>query len=91
VTTIIGYVAATLAALAFLPQVLKGLRTRSTGDLSVAMLASQASGVALWIVYGVAIRARPVIVANVVTLALTMTLLVLRWRHARPRSAVAPQ
>ena len=78
----IGFTAATLTALAFLPQVLKAWRTRSTGDLSTAMLASQGSGVTLWIVYGASIRSTPVIVSNVVTLTLV---LLLAWFKARSR------
>ena len=72
---IVGFVAGTLTALAFLPQVIKTWRTRSTGDLSTAMLLAQSVGVALWIVYGVAIYSLPVIMANTFTLVLTLFLL----------------
>jgi MtN3 and saliva related transmembrane protein len=78
----LGFIAATLTALAFLPQVLKVWRSQSTGDLSVGMLLSQSAGVALWIVYGVAIASMPIIVANTVTLTLTVLLLVLKWTYA---------
>jgi MtN3 and saliva related transmembrane protein len=71
----IGFTAATLTALAFLPQVLKTWRTRSAGDLSMAMLLAQGTGVMLWIAYGVSLRSAPVIVGNIVTLTLTLLLL----------------
>lgn len=74
-TQSIGFVAGLLTAFAFLPQVLKTWRTRSSGDLSAAMLGAQSTGVALWIVYGVAIGSLPVILANVVTLMLCVALL----------------
>jgi MtN3 and saliva related transmembrane protein len=74
----IGFVAATFTALAFLPQVLKTWRSRSAGDLSVSMLLAQATGVALWILYGVAIASHPIIVANIVTLTLTLMLLLFK-------------
>ena len=77
----IGFAAATLTALAFLPQVVKTWRTRSSGDLSMVMLSAQASGVALWIVYGVAIGSAPVIAANIVTWLLTVVLLLFKWRY----------
>jgi MtN3 and saliva related transmembrane protein len=70
----IGFTAATLTALAFLPQLVKVWRTRSAEDLSTAMLVSQGSGVALWILYGTAIRSAPIIVSNTVTLALVLLL-----------------
>jgi MtN3 and saliva related transmembrane protein len=71
----LGFVAGTLTAVAFLPQVIKTWRTRSAGDLSTSMLLAQSFGVALWIVYGVAIGSLPVIISNVVTLTLTLLLL----------------
>ena len=75
---IVGFVAGTLTALAFLPQVIKTWRTRSTGDLSTAMLLAQSVGVALWIVYGAVIHSQPVIMANTFTLVLTLLLLGLK-------------
>ena len=78
---ILGFTAGTLTALAFLPQVLRTWRRRSASDLSVIMLIAQASGVALWIVYGVAVGAAPVILSNSVTLALTLLLLFFKQRY----------
>ena len=74
----IGFVAGILTAFAFLPQVLKTWRTRSSGDLSAMMLTAQSTGVALWIVYGIAIGSTPVILANAVTLALCLALMVFK-------------
>jgi MtN3 and saliva related transmembrane protein len=74
----LGFVAGTLTAIAFLPQVIKTWRTQSTGDLSLAMLLAQSVGVALWIAYGVAIDSRPVVVTNTVTLVLALLLLALK-------------
>jgi len=83
IATLVGYAAAALTATAFLPQVIKALRTRSTADLSMMMLACQSTGVALWIVYGVAIGSAPVIAANIVTLLLAVILLLLKWADRR--------
>ena len=86
----VGFLAGTLTALAFLPQVLRTWRTRSTEDLSWGMLWFQATGVALWIVYGVGIESAPVILSNSVTLTLTLTLLVFKHTFgARTGSALA--
>lgn len=78
----IGFAAATLTSCAFLPQILKAWRSRSASDLSTSMLVAQGLGVALWIAYGVAIAAWPLIVANTVTLTMTVLLLVLKRRFA---------
>lgn len=77
----LGYVAATLTTAAFLPQVLHTWRTRSTRDLSVVWLVTFSAGLVCWLVYGVMTRSRPVIVGNAVTLGLTATLALLKWRY----------
>jgi MtN3 and saliva related transmembrane protein len=71
----LGFVAGTLTALAFLPQVIKTWRSQSASDLSTVMLFAQSIGVALWMVYGLAIGSLPVIMANAVTLVLSVLLL----------------
>lgn len=79
----LGFVAGTLTTLSFIPQVARAWRTRSTGDLSLTMLVAFTTGVALWLVYGVALMSWPVIVANGVTLLLSGFLLVLKLRPNR--------
>jgi len=77
----VGYAAAILATSAFLPQAIKTLRTRRTQDISLGMYILLSSGVALWLVYGVLIQAMPVILANTVTLALSLTILIQKLRN----------
>ncbi len=78
---LLGFMAGALTALAFAPQVVATFRTRRAGDLSTVMLLAQSSGVALWIAYGWAIGSLPVILANSVTLALVLPLLVFKLRQ----------
>jgi len=77
----IGYIAAILATSSFLPQVIKTVRSGQTKDISLAMYVLFCSGVALWLVYGFMIHARPVIVANFATLVLSGTILVIKIRR----------
>jgi MtN3 and saliva related transmembrane protein len=70
----VGFLAGALTTCAFVPQVVKSLRTRSVDDLSAGMIALLVSGVALWLVYGVLAGAAPVIAANAVTLVLLIFL-----------------
>jgi MtN3 and saliva related transmembrane protein len=74
----LGFIAAALTTLSFLPQVVRTWKTRSAEDLSLSMLVAFNLGVVIWLVYGIALGALPIIVANVVTLALSLTLLVLK-------------
>lgn len=85
----IGYTAAALTTAAWLPQVARTWRRRSAGDLSPAMLTAFTTGVALWLVFGLATQAWPVVAANAVTLALSLVLLALRIRYRGPSEAQA--
>jgi MtN3 and saliva related transmembrane protein len=77
---LMGFSAAILTTIAFVPQVIKVLRTRSTRDVSSGMYALFTTGVALWFCYGVMIGSWPVIVANAVTLVLAGLVLVMKIR-----------
>ncbi len=87
---LMGYAAAALTTVAFLPQVLKTWRSGSARDLSLPTLALMTSGVALWLGYGLAIGDGPLAAANGVTLALVASLLALKLRDAARREAPAP-
>lgn len=71
----IGYVAATLTTLSFVPQAVLTLRTREVHGISVGMYAIFTAGVALWIAYGWVLGQWPIIVANAVTFVLAATIL----------------
>jgi MtN3 and saliva related transmembrane protein len=77
---LLGFVAGTLTTLSFLPQVHKAWTTRRCNDLSLGMLLAFGTGVLLWLIYGLWLRAAPVIVANAITLALILVLIVLKAR-----------
>ncbi|MDZ7653267.1 MAG: SemiSWEET transporter [Burkholderiaceae bacterium] len=76
----IGYVAATLTTIAFVPQAWKTWKTKSAAGVSLRMYAIFTLGVALWLAYGLMIGAWPVIVANVVTLVLALFILAMRLK-----------
>ncbi len=79
--TWIGLMAAVCSTGAFVPQVLKTWRTRSTKDISLVMFLVLVTGIVLWLVYGLAIRDIPLVIANGVTLALAGTILYFKLRH----------
>lgn len=80
-TEVIGFIAAALTTAAFVPQFVKIWRTRSTRDISQRMYLLMCTGVFLWLVYGIQLRALPIILANGVTLVLTLAILLLKLRH----------
>lgn len=73
---IIGLIAAACTTFAFIPQVIKVLKTKQTKDLSLRMYSIMFIGVLLWLVYGIRIDSLSIILANVVTATLVGTILV---------------
>ena len=76
-----GMVAAVLTTIAFLPQVIRTWRTRSTSDISLGMFVTYVTGIALWLVYGLMIHDWPLIASNAVTFVLSAIILGLKLRH----------
>ena len=75
---LIGYPAAFLTTIAFVPQAWKSWRTRDLSGISLPMYALFTFGVALWLFYGLLIGSLPVIAANAVTLLLAALVLWLK-------------
>ncbi len=76
----IGYCAAVLTTASFVPQAWLTFRTRNVQGISLVMYSTFTLGVALWLGYGLAMRAWPVVAANAVTLALALSILVMKLR-----------
>ncbi|UKV16122.1 SemiSWEET transporter [Thalassospiraceae bacterium SW-3-3] len=79
--TVLGLLAGSLTTVAFLPQVIRTWRTRSTADISLVMFLILCTGIALWLVYGLIRGDWPVIIANGFTLVLASTILFFKLRH----------
>jgi MtN3 and saliva related transmembrane protein len=77
----LGLIAGALTTLAFIPQVIKTWKSRHTRDISLGMFVIFSVGVFLWLLYGIRIGAMPIILANVVTLVLALTILVFKLRY----------
>ena len=82
--TWVGLTAGTCTTISFVPQVAHIMRTRRAEDVSGLMFAIFSLGVLLWLIYGLSIRSLPVIVANLITLMLSLSVLWLKWQ-CRPR------
>ena len=77
----IGYVAAALTTLSFVPQAARTIRTRDTRGISLWMYSMFTVGIAFWLAYGIVLESWPMILSNVVTFILAATILVLKLRH----------
>jgi MtN3 and saliva related transmembrane protein len=94
VDQVLGFGAAVIGSFAFLPQVIKAWRSRSTGDVSLWMILAITTAAVLWIVYGGRIGSWPLIVGNGISLTLSLSLLVLKFhcdRQGRQRDIENPR
>ena len=84
---LIGYLAACLTTISFLPQAWLTFRTRDVSGISLGMYSAFTLGVALWLVYGLSVKAWPVVAANAVTLVLALSILVMKLRFGSGSAA----
>lgn len=82
----LGFVAATLTSVSFVPQAWHTFKTRDVRGISLGMYSAFTMGVACWLAYGVLLGAWPIVAANGITLMLAAAILVmkLRYREGRP-------
>jgi len=78
---LIGFLAAVLTTASFVPQALHTFRTRDVSGISLVMYSAFTAGVALWLVYGLLLGAWPIVIANIVTLSLASSILVMKLRY----------
>lgn len=72
---LIGYAAATLTTVSFLPQAIMTIKTRDTESLSMGMYSLFATGVLLWLIYGIYLENQAIIIANAITFVLAAIIL----------------
>ena len=78
--TAIGFFAAILTTISFLPQVVKVWQTRSAKDVSLVMYLLFSLGVSLWLIYGLLMHSWPIILSNLITLILAGVVLAMKLR-----------
>ena len=88
---ILGFLAAVFTTGSFVPQAVLTLRTRDVSGVSLAMYSAFTTGVALWLAYGIVLGAWPIVAANMVTLALAATILIVKIVEDRRRAKATDQ
>lgn len=78
---IIGLLAGVCTSTAAIPQIVTTVKTRQAKDVSPAMFVVLLLGNCLWVYYGVDKSDLPIILTNLVTVALDITMLVLKYKY----------
>ena len=71
-----GYFAAFLTTAAFLPQLIKTIKTKKADDVSLITLIMFLCGLLSWIIYGYQISSIPIVTANLITFLLNLLILI---------------
>ena len=82
-TDLLGYSAACLTTLSFLPQAWHTFKTKDVSGISTGMYSVFTLGTALWLAYGIALGAWPVAGANAITVLLALCILIMKRRYGR--------
>lgn len=74
----IGFAAAFCTTCSFVPQAWMVWKARAAPGISTGMYLTFITGVVLWCIYGVAIRAWPIVIANGITLVLAVAIITMK-------------
>jgi len=77
----IGLLAAALTTFSFVPQAIKTLKDKNTAGISLGMYSMFTVGVLMWLVYGIANKDIPLILANFVTLIFACIILIMKVKY----------
>jgi len=88
--TLIGSLAGACTTIAFLPQVIRVWRLKRAEEISLVTFAVFSVGLVGWLIYGLALASLPIILANGVTLVLSVTILSLKLKWDRTPTPSPP-
>jgi MtN3 and saliva related transmembrane protein len=82
---IIGIIAAICTTSGFIPQIIRGLRTKRLDDVSPVMCILLIFGLSMWLSYGIHIEDMIIIVANAFGVLFSTIIITLRFKYMRQR------
>lgn len=77
----LGYLAATLTTVAFVPQAILSHKRKKADGISLSMYVIFVIGIFCWLLYGIQLGLGPIIVSNIITLALAGYILLIKVRY----------
>ena len=83
IADIIGYTAGAVIITSWIPQVLKSYKTRSVNDLSIITLILILIGTALWLIYGLIVKDKPVQAVNLALFVILSFLFYLKMKYEK--------
>ena len=84
-----GYLGSFLSSITFIPQVIKAWQSKSVGDLSLLMMFIVFTSTMVWLVYGIALGLKPVILCNAIIGILALVLIY--FKYTFPQKGILPK
>ena len=82
---IVGIIAAICTTSGFIPQIIRGIRTKRLDDVSPVMCILLIFGLSMWLSYGIHIEDMIIIVANAFGVLFSTIIITLRFKYMRQR------
>ena len=86
---VIGIIAGVLILSGWVPQILKGYRTKKLTDVSSYLMILIFAGAVLWLVYGMALDDLYIMGVNLAAMVLTMIVLSMKLKYERAAQAIS--
>lgn len=87
-TDLLGLTAGGITSLGFIPQLIRGYRTKKLDDVSYYMPLTLAFGMSLWLLYGIVLEKFPIIVANGFGISCCFILIIMKRIYSSAVSTV---
>jgi len=85
---IVGIIAGVLILSGWVPQIIKGYKTKRLNDVSSYLMICIFAGAVLWLVYGIEIDDVYIIGVNVAAMFLTMTVLSMKLKYEKKFNSI---
>ena len=79
---VFGLIAGIITSIGFIPQIIRGYRTKKLEDVSYYMPTILAIGMTMWFIYGFLKEALAIIIANIIGVSCSIILIILKKKYS---------
>ena len=80
---LLGLIAGAITSVGFIPQLVRGYKTKKLEDVSLYMPIVLAIGMSLWLIYGILITSIAVVAANAFAIGCCITLIMMKKKYSQ--------
>ena len=84
---VLGLIAGALTTSGYIPQIVKGYRTKKMNDVSILMISILCVGMFLWIVYGYMVNDLALLISNIIGTTLLAILVTMKFHYVDGKPA----